>query len=207
MNLRLTRRQAGALALAPAAALYGVCAPAAGGAFSAVATGGSRNLTLEVSIRIAEADRGQGGRYYVAVVFHGELFFFDGSQWRAWRSGPMPSVAAGPLVDRRFVVVANADVSALHGATVFAGYGLSDADLLARANYAQVHQLAPRHDVGVDYHAHGSDFLKTAFLTIYHQPEVRAAVRQQLQGMADAGATIVSTRLWFVSDASDGSFG
>jgi hypothetical protein len=207
VNPRLTRRQAGALALSPAATLFGASSLAAGGTFSAVATGGSRNLTLEVSIGIAEADRGQSGRYYVAAAFNGELFFFDGSRWRPWRLGPMPSLAAGPLVDRKFVVAANVDMAGLHGAAVFAGYGSSDADLVSRANYALVHTLAPRYDVGVDYHAHGSDFLKTAFVTIYHQPEVRAAVRQQLQGIADAGATIVSTRLWFVADASEGNLG
>src|SRR5215467_8048283 len=56
------------------------------------------------------------------------------------------------------------------------------------------------YDVGVDYHATGSDFVHTAFITIYDQPAVRQAVRTQLQGMADRGATVISTRIWFVTE-------
>jgi hypothetical protein len=65
----------------------------------------------------------------------------------------------------------------------------------------------PGYDVGVDYHATGSDFVHTAFVTIYDQPSVRQAVRTQLQGMADRGATVISTRLWFVTEPGTSNFG
>jgi hypothetical protein len=58
----------------------------------------------------------------------------------------------------------------------------------------------PGYDVGVDYHATGSDFLHTAFITQYQLPTVRQAVLTQLQGMADRGATVISTQIWFVTE-------
>ena len=53
----------------------------------------------------------------------------------------------------------------------------------------------PGYSVGVDYHAYGADFLHTAFITIYNQPAVRQTVQTQQQGMADRGATEISTRI------------
>jgi hypothetical protein len=63
------------------------------------------------------------------------------------------------------------------------------------------------YDVGVDYHATGSDFIHTAFITQYHLPNVRQAVLTQLQGMADRGATLISTRIWFVTEPGTTNFG
>ncbi len=63
------------------------------------------------------------------------------------------------------------------------------------------------YEVGVDYHATGTDFLHTAFLMNYHQAAVRDAVRQQLQGMADRGATIIFTRIWMVTEPGSTDFG
>jgi hypothetical protein len=65
----------------------------------------------------------------------------------------------------------------------------------------------PRYSVGVDYHAHGADFLHTAFVAIYDQPGARPTVRAQLQGMADRGATTISTRIWFVTEPGTTNFG
>lgn len=62
-------------------------------------------------------------------------------------------------------------------------------------------------DVGVDYHAYGSNFIQTAFITIYHQPGIRGIVQEQLQGMADRGATRISTRLWMVTEPGTTNFG
>jgi hypothetical protein len=65
----------------------------------------------------------------------------------------------------------------------------------------------PGYEVGVDYHAYGADFLKTAFITQYQKPDVRRGVRSQLQGMADRGATIISTRIWLVTEPGTTNFG
>jgi hypothetical protein len=63
------------------------------------------------------------------------------------------------------------------------------------------------YDVGADYHATGTDFQHSAFITIYDQPSVRQLVRTQLQGMADRGATIISTRIWLVTEPGTTNFG
>jgi hypothetical protein len=65
----------------------------------------------------------------------------------------------------------------------------------------------PGYDVGADFHAYGTDFLHTAFITIYNQPTVRQTVISQLQGMADRGATAISTRIWFVTEPGTSNFG
>jgi hypothetical protein len=65
----------------------------------------------------------------------------------------------------------------------------------------------PGYDVGVDYHSYGVDFHSTAFITQYQDPAVRQTVRTQLQGMADRGATVISTRIWFVTEPGTTNFG
>jgi hypothetical protein len=57
----------------------------------------------------------------------------------------------------------------------------------------------PGYDVGVDYHAYGADFGSTGFLNQYQDPAIRQIFRAQLQGMADRGATVISTRIWLVN--------
>jgi hypothetical protein len=63
------------------------------------------------------------------------------------------------------------------------------------------------YDVGVDYHATGLDFQHTAFITQYNVPAVRQQVLAQLQGMADRGATVISTRIWLVTEPGTTNFG
>lgn len=65
----------------------------------------------------------------------------------------------------------------------------------------------PGYDVGVDYHSYGVDFHSTAFITQYQKPAVRQTVRTQLQGMADRGATVISTRIWLVTEPGTTNFG
>jgi len=61
--------------------------------------------------------------------------------------------------------------------------------------------------VGVDYHAYGADFLHTAFITLYNDPNVRQTVLTQLQGIADEGADVISTRIWLVTEPGTTNFG
>ena len=65
----------------------------------------------------------------------------------------------------------------------------------------------PGYDVGVDYHATGSDFINSAFITQYNVPSIRQTVLTQLQGMVDRGATVFSTRIWFVTEPGTTNFG
>lgn len=54
----------------------------------------------------------------------------------------------------------------------------------------------PGYDVGVDYHAYGVDIDTTGFIAVYNQPQVRQTVLEQVQGMADRGATFIHTSIW-----------
>jgi hypothetical protein len=63
------------------------------------------------------------------------------------------------------------------------------------------------YDVGVDYHAYGTDFQHTHFIKIYNQAGVRDTVKAQLQGMADRGATTIRTCSWFVTEPGTTDFG
>jgi hypothetical protein len=49
----------------------------------------------------------------------------------------------------------------------------------------------------VDYHTYGANFTATAFLTQYHNSNVRSTVLVQLQGIADKGASFVTVDIWF----------
>jgi hypothetical protein len=59
---------------------------------------------------------------------------------------------------------------------------LADTSAAGSATLIPVGQI-PGYDVGVDYHAYGTDNLHTTFNTIYDRPTVRKAVQAQLQGM------------------------
>jgi hypothetical protein len=61
----------------------------------------------------------------------------------------------------------------------------------------------PGYDVGVDYHAYGLDINTTGFIAIYNQPQVRQTVQEQVQGMADRGATFIQTAIWVAKGPSN----
>ena len=70
------------------------------------------------------------------------------------------------------------------------------------------HQRAPQafdagYDVGPNYHSTTGNFANAAFISLYHDPSVRGAVIEQLQTMADTGASIVKTMLWLVGTPPD----
>lgn len=55
--------------------------------------------------------------------------------------------------------------------------------------------------VGVNYNLTSDSFTASGFIRTYHSPDVRERVRAQLQGIADAGASLVNTTLWLVGPA------
>lgn len=65
----------------------------------------------------------------------------------------------------------------------------------------------PGYDVGVDYYDYALSFHSTSFITQYQDRAVRQTVRTQLQGMADRGAAVISTRIWFVTEPGTTNFG
>jgi hypothetical protein len=68
--------------------------------------------------------------------------------------------------------------------------------------YSTFNMISPSstYEVGVDYHAYGTNFTETAFLTQYHNASVRSTVLIQLQGIADRGASFVTLDIWFGSE-------
>src|SRR5690349_3570853 len=93
-----------------------------------------------------------------------------------------------------------------NGATITVTATAADPSVAASATLIPVGQIAG-YDVGVDYHAYGTDNLHTAFITIYNQPAVRQTVQMQLQGMADRGATFINTMIWFVTTPGGSNLG
>lgn len=65
----------------------------------------------------------------------------------------------------------------------------------------------PDYAAGVNYHSTGSDFSATTFVTRYHLPGVRTTVQQQLQGMANRGASTIHTHIWLVTSPGGPDFG
>ena len=109
--------------------------------FSAVASGPVNNLTLTGNVKIADADLGKNGNYYLGVNFQQMWFFNDGVGWAQFVSSPAPIYANATLADRSIEVVRNLDLTSLIGAEVYAGYGLSEADMLANAKFAKVYTV------------------------------------------------------------------
>jgi hypothetical protein len=56
----------------------------------------------------------------------------------------------------------------------------------------------PSYQVGVNYHSTSSEFASDNFIRDYHDPAVRSRVREQLRGMAEAGADVLKLFMWFV---------
>lgn len=63
-------------------------------------------------------------------------------------------------------------------------------------------EVAPEYKVGVNYHATTENFVTKpgVFVRYYHETETRMKVIEQLQEMANAGATIIKTSIWLVDD-------
>ncbi len=53
---------------------------------------------------------------------------------------------------------------------------------------------------GVNYQSTSEDFLSGAFLSRYHEPQVRDLVVQQLSSMAEDGVGVITTWLWWAAD-------
>lgn len=127
------------LALTAMFTTQAMAAPTA--SFSAVASGPTSNLTLTGNIKVADADLGKNGNYYLGVNFQQMWFFNDGAHWVPYLSGAVPVYANAALVDRSIEVVRNLDVTSLIGADIYVAYGLNDTDMAANNKYAKVYTI------------------------------------------------------------------
>lgn len=109
--------------------------------FSAQASGTTNNLTLTVTANIADADVGKTGNYYL-VFIHNELWQVNnGTAWVAYKNGPLPVYASGPLASGSVELVKNVDLTAFIGAKLYVGYGLTESDMVANEKYSLVYTI------------------------------------------------------------------
>jgi dienelactone hydrolase len=99
----------------------------------------SGGAVLRVSLGLASTDVGRDGAIYVAALYNGRLFLNDGAGWLAWSAGSLPAYARGPLpASRAIALPLGVACSQLAGIQFYAGYGLTDQDMLANRTYGLV---------------------------------------------------------------------
>lgn len=112
-------------------------------AFSAASAGPTQALQLWASIQVAAADTGRtGGLYVAAIVPEAGFFALSPQGWVRVEGLNIPTVAdAIPLGSHMVPVLAAADVSALRGTQVFAGYGVSLGDMLDNGKFGLIYAI------------------------------------------------------------------
>lgn len=101
-----------------------------------LAFGKLANHYLAVDMQAAAADVGQTRKVFVGAQIGKNWFLHNGTTWQAWSSGSLPAYYSGALPPVLQVpVVSKADLSAAAGATVYVGYGQSDAEMASSARY------------------------------------------------------------------------
>lgn len=109
--------------------------------FSGTATGSVNNLTLNATLGIADSDVGKNGNIYLGLAYQNNWFFNSGGSWTVYRGGAIPIYAVTQLSNRTVEIVRNIDASQLIGGEVYAGYGLSENDMLANGKYGLVYRI------------------------------------------------------------------
>lgn len=123
-------------------ALGGTVQAAPSASFSATASGTTANMTLSVTTNVADADLGLSGKYYLGFKHNNVWFFRNGSVWTQYNnSGTFPVYVSKALVTGTVEVVRNANLTAMIGAQLYVGYGLSQSDMLANGKYALVYTV------------------------------------------------------------------
>ncbi|MCX7175930.1 MAG: ice-binding family protein [Proteobacteria bacterium] len=121
---------------------YGASTLAAGSpSFSATASGTTSNLTLTATLNIADADVSRNGNIYLAFNFNRQWFFNNGAGWVLFNGGIAPIYLTAPLANRTVDVVRNADMSGLVGGQLYAGYGLTENDMLVNGKFGLVYTV------------------------------------------------------------------
>ena len=167
-------------------------------ALSGCSGGGSTTSSAPVSISISGASsplNTGASRTFTATVMNSSN---TGVSWSVVETGGGSITSTGtytaPSLPGTYMVRATAQANSSATATAAVPVVIPEGNI---AGYS----------VGVDYHAYDTDFLHTAFITIYNQASVRQTVQRQLQGMADRGASTISTRIWFVTEPGTSNFG
>ena len=129
------------------AALWALLLPAAMAAPAgftawADASGPLHRTSLTVQLQAGSADRGRSGQLFVAAALpDGSLLALTANGWVAATLASLPAWQQVTLGTHSIPVLRQADLRGVEGATVYAGYGSSLADLLAREAYARVYTV------------------------------------------------------------------
>lgn len=134
-----TVRQAAWFALLPFLVVMlplGYAQAAASPSFSTTAVGTTDNLTLHITINIADAELGLSGIYYAAFNHNADWYFFSPQGWILHNGGPLPGYPTDSLSSVTAELVTATDLSSFIGAQLYLGYGLSENDMLANSKHA-----------------------------------------------------------------------
>ncbi len=109
--------------------------------FSASASGVVSSRSIAVTASVADADLGKTGNYYLGFLLNNVWYFNNGVTWVYYKSGTVPVYSTRALVSGTVEVVHNANLTNMIGGQLYAGYGMSESDLLANARYAMVYTV------------------------------------------------------------------
>jgi hypothetical protein len=105
-------------------------------------SGGNSSLSLLANFNIALADMGRTGNFYIAALLTtGELFFLTPSGFIQYSGGPIPAYSTDTLSNRSISILSDVNVTPFLGTILFAGYGLSDADLIGNSKYDAIYTV------------------------------------------------------------------
>ena len=139
---RLLTQQKWLMLLSLLLASYGSSAFAAQTpSFSASSSGTTNHLTVTANINIADADAGQSGNYYLGFTHDNSWYFHNGTGWVLFNNAPLQVYATGLLANRAIEVVRDDDVSSLVGLQLYAGYGLTENDMLTNGKYGMIYTV------------------------------------------------------------------
>lgn len=119
-------------------------APAAPEGFAAWidASGPLHRSQLKLELEAGTADRGRSGQLYVAALLpDGQWLSYTPGGWVQAAGGNFQPALTATLGRHSLLLASGADLSGLAGAQLYAGYGSSLQDLLAREAYARVYTV------------------------------------------------------------------
>lgn len=96
-------------------------------------------IDLRVSIPVDANDTGKRGKYFVfAKLPQNQNLYWTGKSWKAWNTNLMP-FRLGTLRSMSLQLLKNEPRSKWNGATIYAGYGESLADMFANSKFNPVY--------------------------------------------------------------------
>jgi hypothetical protein len=105
---------------------------------TAIASGGTAALTLDLNLKVATVDIGKRGSIYLGALVPvsastGIWFLNNGSGWFPLSDGGIPAYFTGLLPESQlFSILRASDARSLAGTALYAGYGADASDMLAR---------------------------------------------------------------------------